>query len=372
MDDPWRVKFGARAYRHVMKPIFFRFDPEVVHDHMTRVGQILGRWAVLRALTRFAFDAPINPALVSHIAGIQFPNPIGLAAGFDKNAHLWNILPDVGFGFAELGSITGQPCAGNPRPRLWRLPDDEALVVYYGLKNDGADAIAARLAHMHARIPIGISAARTNSPHTTEVAAGIVDYCAVVDRFRGIGDYLTINVSCPNTCGGEPFTDPQLLDQLLREVDIRAEKPVFLKLAADLTPVQLDAIIEVADQHNVAGFVSSNLTKNRSQLSLRSAVVPDHGGISGRAVQQLSDQQIQYLYRHTKGKYHIIGVGGIFSAEDAYRKIRLGASLLQLITGMVYRGPQLIGQLNRGLLRLLKRDGYASIPEAVGVDNRVG
>lgn len=356
-------------YRHALKPILFQFDPEFVHDRFTAIGQLLGGSTPLRAATR-ALSTYEHPMLHTTVAGMHFANPIGLAAGFDKNAHLTDILPAVGFGFAELGSITGKPCPGNPRPRLWRLPQSEALVVYYGLKNDGADAVAARLRGRSFAFPVGISAAKTNDRETCDTDTAVADYTHVVRTFADIGDYFTINISCPNTYGGEPFTDPARLDALLTSVDAVAQKPVFLKLAVDLSPAQVDAILTACESHRIAGLVCSNLTKNRANHRIKDAHVPEKGGISGRAVQQLADEQLRYIAKHTQQKYVLIGVGGVFTAEDAYRKIRLGASLVQLITGMIFRGPQAIGQINRGLVQLLQRDGFSSVSEAVGADVR--
>jgi dihydroorotate dehydrogenase subfamily 2 len=354
-------------YRRTLKPLFFAFDAEDMHDRFTNIGALLGSTPLGRMATRIAFRYQ-HPALRTIVAGIRFENPVGLAAGFDKNARLTNILPDVGFGFEEVGSITGKPCAGNPRPRLWRIPSAEALRVYYGLVNDGADAISARMRGAVFRFPIGISAAKTNSPLTVEPEAAIADYCHVVEQFRGIGDYLTVNISCPNAFGGQPFTDPNLLERLLTRVDQLADlpdgkagKPVFLKLSPDLSEQQLDALLDVSARHRVDGFVCTNLTKDDQR-----------GGISGKPVRHRSDAQIEHVYRKTNGQKAIIGVGGIFSAEDAYRKIRKGASLVQLITGMIYQGPQLIGDINRGLVRLLKRDGFTAISQAVGADVSMG
>lgn len=360
----------AGLYGRLLKPVLFRFDPEIVHDRATNLGRLLGATAWGRALTRAMFSYE-HPSLQTTVCGINFNNPVGLAAGFDKNAQLCDILPDVGFGFEEIGSITGRSCAGNPRPRLWRLPDSQALAVYYGLKNDGADAISSRLRNRKFRFPVGISVAKTNDEKTVDPDAAIADYRHVISQFRDIGDYLTINISCPNAFGGEPFTDPQLLDLLLAEIDLLANKPVFLKLAVDLPAQQLDEIVTVCSRHRIDGFVCSNLTKNRTNTHITDTGVPLKGGISGKPVRQLSDEQIKYIYRRTAGRYAIIGVGGIFTAEDAYRKIRLGASLVQLITGMIFRGPQVIGEINRGLVALLKRDGYRNISEAVGADNRI-
>lgn len=357
-------------YRRIAKPIFFRLDPELVHDRVMRLGRIIGAFPPARVLTRMVL-AYEDPILHTTVAGIRFANPVGLAAGFDKNARLGSILPSVGFGFVEFGSITGKPCAGNPRPRLWRLKKSESLVVYYGLMNDGADAISSRLRAKTFAFPVGISAAKTNDPSTVDATTAVADYVHVLDEFRGIGDYITINISCPNAFGGEPFTDPALLDLLLTDVDTHADKPVFLKLAVDLPMQRLDELLEVCTRHRVTGFVCSNLTKNRTNHKIHDPIVPDVGGISGKAIQHLSDEQVRYIYATTRGQYPIIGVGGIFSAEDAYRKIRLGASLVQLITGMIFEGPQLVGELNRELAALLRRDGFASVADAVGVDNRV-
>jgi dihydroorotate dehydrogenase len=310
-----------------------------------------------------------HPALVSTVAGLTFENPVGLGAGFDKNALLWNILPDVGFGFAELGSITGERCAGNPKPRLWRLPKYHALQVYYGLKNDGADAVSKRLAGVRPRMVLGISAAKTNNAATADPTVAVADYRHVVEKFRDIADFFTINISCPNAYGGQPFTDSGLLERLLSAVDAcNVRQPVFVKLSPDLTEQNLDALLGVLDNHRIAGIVCTNLTKDETKMDVPKADIPGRGGISGRVVQRLADAQLLSVARRTKGRYVLMGVGGIFTAEDAYRKIRSGASLVQLITGMVFRGPQLIGQINHDLVGLLEQDGFKNISEAIGAD----
>jgi dihydroorotate dehydrogenase len=360
--------FIESVYQRVLKPVLFRQDPEGVHDRFAFAGRMLAATGLGRAFTRALFRFE-HPALVSTVAGIRFENPVGLAAGFDKNAQLWNILPDVGFGFAELGSVTGRPCAGNAKPRLWRMPKYQALQVYYGLKNDGAQAVSSRLHGKKARMVLGISAAKTNSPETADAAVAVSDYCTVVDAFRDIADYFTINISCPNAFGGQPFTDAQSLDKLLSAVDALAvRQPVFVKLSPDLTHAQLNELLSVMDAHRIAGIVCTNLTKDEAKMNIPKSDIPGRGGISGKAVQALSDAQLAYIAERTKGKYVLLGVGGIFSAEDAYRKLRLGASLVQLITGMVFRGPQLIGRINHDLVGLLERDGFKSVAEAVGAD----
>ncbi len=371
----FRVRNGIELflYRTIAKPIFFTQDPEVVHDSMTSVGKLLGSNFLTRAITAFFFNYQ-DKSLQQEVAGIKFRNPIGLAAGFDKSAEMTGIMPAVGFGFMELGSITGEPCEGNPKPRLWRLPKSNSLLVYYGLKNDGAEAISRRLElHTHEgkfRIPAGINIAKTNSKDTVEEKAAIADYAKAYKSMLAIGDYYTVNISCPNAFGGEPFTDVAKLDRLLTELDkyYIEGKPVFVKLSPDLKQEVLDELLEIAEQHKVDGFICTNLTKDRDLKQIKEKVPSEKGGLSGEVVRGLSDEMISYIYRQTKGKKLIIGLGGVFTAEDAYRKIRNGASLVQLVTGMIFLGPQAISEINRGLVQLLKKDGFKSIGEAVGVD----
>ncbi|MBP6886109.1 MAG: quinone-dependent dihydroorotate dehydrogenase [Candidatus Pacebacteria bacterium] len=350
----------AQLYRRILKPIAFRRNPEDVHDAATRLGSLLGEYRLGRFVTRCAFSFD-HPALRSTIAGINFRNPIGLAAGFDKNARLCNILPDVGFGFAEIGSITGQQCAGNSKPRLWRMTREQALQVHYGLMNDGADAIAPRFAGVQQRIALGISAAKTNSPFVVSPEDAIADYCKVLHAFRDSAAYFTLNISCPNAFGGQPFTDPVLFSELLSAAEnLALRQPVFVKLSPDLDGRELEQLIKRSSGKGVTGYICTNLTKAYKGST------PGRGGVSGKIVQPLADAQLERVARITRGEKVLIGVGGVFTAEDAYKKIRLGASLVQLITGMVYQGPQLIGQLNYGLVELLHRDGHASIGDAVG------
>lgn len=365
------IKFG---YKTFLKPIFFKRDPEDVHDSMNKVGKILGRFALGRGLTKAMFYYK-NPALEQNILGIKFPNPIGLAAGFDKNAELTQILPEVGFGFEEVGSITGEYCAGNPKPRLWRLKKSKSLVVYYGLKNDGCEKISARLAEQIQKrpfkFPVGISIAKTNNAQTCETQAGIKDYVKAFKHFTHIGDYITINISCPNAFGGEPFTEPHKLEALLTETDkIPCNKPIFLKISPDLSKEQLDQILQIVSKHKVDGIICANLTKKRENHKIhKDDFIPEVGGISGKVQEDLSNEQIRYIYKksHTlHRKLVVIGCGGVFTAEDAYKKIKAGASLIQLITGMIYEGPQAISSINMGLAELLKKDGYKNISEAVG------
>lgn len=357
-------------YRLLLKPLFFARDPEAVHDRMIRAGVRLGRHGITRALTRLFFGYR-NPLLRQTILGISFENPIGLSAGFDKNGELADILPSVGFGFAELGSITGEKCEGNSGQRLWRLPRSKSLVVYYGLKNDGCEAIAKRLSGKKFAIPMGMSVAMTNCAENADVRSGIADFAKAFKVMEPIGAYITVNVSCPNTQNGQPFLDAKNMGALFDELDaIPTGKPIFIKLSPDLPREQVDAILEVAKAHRIHGIICTNLTKKRDNPRIAETDVPSVGGISGKAVQDLSDDLLSYVYRKEGQRFVLIGSGGIFSAEDAYRKIRLGASLVQLITGMVFEGPQLISEINRALAVLLRKDGFISITEAIGADHR--
>ena len=359
-------------YRYIFKRLFFAFDPEYVHDRITGIGVFLGSFALGKFFVRAMFGY-CNKALEQTVAGMYFKNPIGLAAGFDKNAQLTQVLPAVGFGFEEIGSVTGEPCAGNSGQRLWRLKNSQSLLVYYGLKNDGSEAISKRLSKLKFGFPLGISIAKTNDRKTVDEASGIADYLKAYLAFkeRNIGDYFTINISCPNAFGGEPFTDPEKLDHLLnalREADQSFSKPVFLKMPAELPLGQVDAILDIARKYKVTGFVCTNLAKNRSNPNIKEQFVPEVGGMSGKVVQDLSDNLIEYIYKKCREEFVLIGCGGIFTAEDAYRKIKKGASLLQMITGMIFEGPQQIGEINRRMVELLKKDGYNNISEARGAD----
>ncbi len=364
----------AKKYKWLLKPIFFRADPEKIHDGMSALLRLAGNFSITRKIAYFLWGYK-HPALVQDILGIKFPNPIGLSAGFDKDAKLINIMPSLGFGFTEVGSVTGEASDGNPKPRLWRLKKSKSLVVYYGLKNEGCEIISDRLKDKKFPLPVGISIAKTNSKDTAEDGSAVADYFKAYQAFAGIGDYATINISCPNAYGGQPFTDSEKLERLLRKIfSVPKTKPVFLKLSPDLGPDEIDKIIQVSTKFPIDGFVCTNLTKNRDKDLNKNLVdenIPAQGGISGKVVGKLSDELVRYVYKKTGGwpkKPVIIGVGGVSSAEDAYRKIKAGASLIELITGMIFEGPQLMSSINMGLVKLLEADGYKNISEAVGTE----
>jgi len=359
-------------YRMLARPVFFMIDAQDVHDFTVQFGNKLGTYKIGRITTALLFNYQ-SPILKQTICGIEFKNPVGLAAGFDKDAYLTQLLPEVGFGYMEVGSITGEPCAGNPRPWMWRLPKSKSLLVNYGLKNEGCEKIAKRLSLEKFQIPLGINIAKTNSPDTVDLQKGIDDYLKVYRTFTqaGIGDYFTLNISCPNTYGGEPFAEPANLKRLLEAICVlSSNKPVFIKLSPDLSQSVIDQIIKIARQYKISGFVCSNLTKEQSSPKIRETRLPGKGGLSGKVVEDLANEQIEYIYRKTHGEFVIIGCGGVFSAKDAYKKIKLGASLIQQVTGMIFEGPQLVSEINQGLVKLLKKDGFNSISEAIGIENK--
>lgn len=359
----WIIK---KKYKWILKPIFFQIDPEIVHDRMISVGELLGKYKITQKLTSLWFNYK-NPTLEQNVLGINFKNPIGLSAGFDKNAVLNNILPYVGFGFSEVGSITGEHCVGNPKPRLWRLKESKSLAVYYGLKNDGCETISRRLKDKKFPFPVGISIAKTNSKETADDVVAVEDYFKAYKAFTNIGDYVTINISCPNAYGGQPFTNSAKLDALLKKItSIPKTKPIFLKISPDLSKEEIDEIIDISLRYKMDGFVCTNLTKNRNNKNIIDKTIPEVGGLSGKVVDSMSDDLIRYVYKKTGGKSVIIGSGGVFSAEDAYRKIKAGATLIELITGMIFEGPQVISTINQGLAKLLKKDGLNNISLAIG------
>ncbi len=366
------TKFIGFSYKSFLKPIFFKFDPEDVHDKILLLGQTIGNNNFLSNLTTKLFLYS-NDKLSQNIAGVKFVNPVGLSAGFDKDAKIINTLPQVGFGFAEIGSVTYFSYEGNPKPRLYRLPKDEGLVVYYGLKNDGVKVISNRIKREYRKqkgFVLGVSIARTNSEEASSLEAGIRDYKASLEYLvkQGVGDYYTINISCPNTFYGEPYTTPEKLDRLLKEISkVRVDKLVLIKMPINLQWDDFDNLLKVVVRYQLPGVVIGNLNKDRESKHItQDYPISIKGGVSGKPTRELSTDLIRRTYLKYRGKLLIVGVGGIDSAETAYEKITAGASLLQLITGMIYKGPQVIGEINKGLVELIENDGFKSISEAVG------
>lgn len=365
----------------ICRPLIFLMEPEVAHATFKKAGIALGSNAITRKLTALLFDYN-HKSLNCEVDGIAYRNPVGLSAGFDKDGELTRIYPSLGFGLAELGSFTGEVCPGNPGRRLFRMVKSRSIVVWYGLNNQGAETISGRLANADfGRLRVGINAAKSNITSEFILQDSIDDYLKTMKLFKDIGDYYTINISCPNTQDGEPFVDRANLDALLTAVnaEIRplTDRPIYVKLAADLEIHEINEIVDACVDHGIQGFVLTNLAKPAHNEEHIPAEYPSNkgqlpkgkGAMSGLPLQRISTDVIRHVYRRTGGKKTIIGVGGIFSARDAYEKITSGANLLHMITTMIFDGPQNINEINRGLVKLLQADGFNSIEEAVGSRN---
>lgn len=356
------------GYRHIAKPLVFKIDPEKVHDSTLNIASIFGKAKPISYTIEKLYSYQ-NKSLEQNIDGVYYKNPIGLAAGWDKDAKAIKIMNYLGFGFTEVGSITKCAYPGNEGTRLWRLPNSKSILVYYGLKNMGVDYINSEILKSVSKIPVGTNIARTNSPNCDDISS-IEDYAYSFNTLSKTGDYFTINISCPNTFGGQPFHDKYRLNKLLTRLDkIKTKKPVYIKLSPDISQNERKEIAELSFSHNVQGFICGNLTKNRDLKTIYDDDISKVGGMSGKVVEELSNRLIKDMYRLTNGKKTIIGLGGVFNSEDAYAKIKLGASLVQMLTGLIYCGPQTIGQVNKGLHESLTKDGFSSISEAIGINN---
>lgn len=333
-----------------LRPLLFKCDAETAH-RLTIEGL---RRAPLSGESR------ADPVLATQLAGLTFTSPVGLAAGFDKDAQVWLEMLALGFGFVEVGSITPRPQAGNPRPRLFRLIDDDGVINRMGFNNQGAKAAAARLAGRTRGI-VGV-----NLGANKDSADRIADYVTGVRIFAPLADYLAINISSPNTPGLRALQQGDALADLLAAIgEARgpAGPPVFLKLAPDLSPAELDDVAR-AVAGRVDALIMGNTTVSRE--GLRSRHRDEAGGLSGRPLAAIARQALVDLRKATGGAIPLIAAGGIDSAEEAYARIRLGASLVQLYSAMVYHGPGLARQISDGLAKLLRRDGFASAADAVG------
>lgn len=316
--------------------------------------------------------------LAQQLWGLSFPNPVGLAAGFDKDAEVWNRVLGLGFGYTEVGSVTPQPQAGNPRPRLFRLPAAAGVINRMGFNNAGAAAMARRLAGRDRVLGGGRGILGINLGKNKNTEDAAADYEIGIRQLAALADYLVINVSSPNTPGLRALQGREPLEQLVHRARVTLQAtvpvsppPLLLKIAPDLTPDDLADIAAVALAGELDGLIVSNTTITRP-MGLDAAVAKETGGLSGRPLFSLSTEILRQMYRLTAGKLPIIGVGGIANGADAYAKIRAGASLVQLYTALVYQGPGLVRQINRDLIRLLDADGFANIAAAIGADHRIG
>lgn len=363
-------------YTALLRPLLFQLDAETAHQSTIEACHWLGKLPGVPALSRMLLEAD-EPSLNTEALGLRFRHPLGLAAGWDKSGRALRMIDCMGFGFSEIGSISARPSFGNPRPRLFRLPADEAIVVNYGLPNDGAEVVAQRLAAFRPRHPLGVNIVKTHDgpgAPTCQADDILSDYCQSVTQLQPDADYLTLNLSCPNAHGGRDFfAQPGSLTQLLSALaTLPITCPVILKVAPRDEPAEHERILTESDPFPFVRGFCFNLPAGRPDgLRLKApteAFAHQPGAIAGRPVEHHINCCIAGLYQRMDHRRQqiIIGTGGIFTAEDAYRKICLGASLLQLLTALVYCGPGVVKQIVRGLATLLRRDGYTHISQAVG------
>lgn len=348
----WLSSTSHFVYTRGLKKIFFLNDPETVHNTMVRTGATLTKVSLISSLLKWAW-AYSHPNTMKKIDGIAFPNPVGLSAGFDYDADLLDSLPAIGFGFHTIGTITLEPYEGNAPPRLARFGNSKALLVNKGLKNIGAHAIIKKLKGQEMKIPTGISIASTNKHFETEAAQikEIVKCFSVFEASSLKHSYYELNISCPNTFGGEPFTTPEKLERLLTKLDtLKIKRPIYVKMPIDQGAKETRSLLKTIVPHNIRGVIFGNLTKDKTNPDVqpedRKKWTQMKGNLSGRPTWKRSNACIKLASKEFGSRFTIIGTGGIFSGKDAWTKMKLGADLVQLITGMIYEGPQLIGQIN--------------------------
>ena len=355
------------VYRSLLRPILFRLPPESAHElalhSLPWVKSFIGR----------PFESPL---LNTDLFNLCFKNPVGLAAGFDKDGVALEALAALGFGFIEAGTVTFHPQPGNPKPRMFRLSEDQALINRAGFNNAGAAAFANRVEHHRPDCVLGISIGKSK---ITPLEEATNDYLASFDLVYNLADYVAINVSSPNTPQLRELQQSEQLTSLLialqtrnRELQERNKRPapvpLLVKISPDLERRDLEMIVEVIQRLHIDGIIATNTTISRDNLRTdRNRVEAcGAGGLSGKPLTSRATQMIAEIYELTSGRIPLIGVGGIFTAEDAWEKICAGASLVQLYTGFIYKGPRIVRQINEGLLKLLRREGFASVEAAVG------
>ena len=355
-------------YNSLVKSLLFKLDAEQAHATIHRFAETASGSSMLKALAKSLYNYQ-SAKLSQQIWGLTFRNPIGLAAGFDKNGQIPEIMEALGFGFVEVGSITANPNTGNPKPRAFRLPKDRAIINRMGLNNDGAQTVVKRLKNKKLSIPLGVNIAKTHDPKIMGDAA-IKDYVHSFNEAKKVADYITVNISCPNTAAGKTFEDPSALDELLSALKIRDDArvvPTTVKFSSDLTKEQLLHLIEICEDHRVHGYVACNTSSSREGLQTPKAELDDigQGGLSGKPIANKSVQIVEWISEATKGQKPIIGVGGIDNFNTALKMMLAGADLIQMYTGLIYEGPGLIKSINRQLLHELDELNIKSIHQLV-------
>ncbi len=353
-------------YEQILRRVLFSMDPEDAHVRTMRMLAIAGPAFGIAAPWLQVHDA----RLLVDVVGLRFPNPVGLAAGLDKHAEAVDAWPRIGLGFVEIGTVTARPQPGNPRPRLFRLPEDRALINRMGFNSVGADAVAERLRLAHrSLVPIGINVGK-NRETANEAAAE--DYRRAITTLAPWANYFVVNVSSPNTPGLRDLQRPAAIRALVAaavnaaRVESERRRPVLIKLSPDQDDESMDQTVDAIIAAGADGIVATNTTTAREHL--RSGNAAETGGLSGAPLRERANAVCRRIYRRSGQRVPIVGVGGIFTADDAYQRIRSGATLVQVYTSLIYEGPGLVARINRGLLRLLERDGLSRIQDAVGLD----
>ena len=364
-------------YASLVRPVLFRLDPERVHEMAIASLAVAGPF-----MARVAGPPDGGGRLAQELIGLRFPNPVGLAAGFDKRARAVPAWPALGFGFAEVGTITAHGQPGNPRPRIHRLPDDRALINRLGFNNAGAEVTAATLARWRrrgllGRAPLGINLGKSKVTAPEDAPA---DYARSLELLWPFADYVTVNVSSPNTPGLRDLQAIGPLAGILDAIDAVAVRmtagragaapPVLVKLAPDLAPEDIDAAVDLALERGVAGVIVTNTTLSREGLVSPEALRAREGGLSGAPLRERSTGIVARVARRAAGRLVVVGVGGIFTADDAWEKLAAGASLVQVYTGFVYGGPGTARAICNGLVERMDREGVAHVSEIVGSSAR--
>ena len=343
------------------KPALFALPPETVHEATHRLMRAAQGTPVESALReRYVVD---DPRLATEAFGRRLDNPVGAAAGFDKNARVPRLLAALGFGHVEVGGVTAERQPGNPRPRLFRLAEDRALINRMGFNNDGADAVGARMAaDPLPDVPVGVNVGKSKSTPLSEAAE---DYRYTHERVGAHADYVVVNVSSPNTPGLRSLQNRDALESILGTLRDAGADPLLVKLSPDLPGPAVEEALTVVDDLGLDGVVATNTTTDRPG-TLRSPERAERGGLSGAPIEARATSLVRFIAERTDAP--VVGVGGVSDAEGAYRKLRAGASAVQLYTGLIYEGPSLARDINEGLLDLLERDGFDSVADAVGTD----
>lgn len=339
------------SYQHLLKPFLFKSDAESAHELAISLASKTNNSHFLQQLAS-AFFAGNEQGLEQEFLGLKFPNPIGLAAGFDKNGTTPLAMQALGFGFVEIGSITAKASTGNAKPRAFRLPEDRSIINRMGLNNDGADEVIKRLSSVKTVIPLGVNVAKTNDA-SIQGDAALQDYLYSYEKAQTVADYITVNISCPNTGEGKTFEDPAALSDLLQVLQPgkTGRKPTLIKFSVDTDEATLATLCEICEEHGISGYVATNTSSTRENLKTSRTVLEQigNGGLSGEAIRKKSTNIVKWLRNILGDSTLIIGVGGIGSANAAIEKIEAGANLIQVYTGLIYEGPGLVKKIKKGL-----------------------